>query len=586
MTILANYKRKRLMKTKFYTVALFLFGMQMAFCQSVTKEQPTICNPLNLNYRFCLDAPSRREAADPVIVTFKDEYYLFASKSGGYWHSVNLADWDFITSPDLPFEDYAPAAVVMDNAIYFVASTQNTSSSKIFKSGNPKSGKWQVVNDAFPIALTDPDLFLDDTGKLYMYYGCSNVKPIYAVELDRKTLNPIGEPVACLNEDTTNNGWERPGDDNKSKEKPWTEGAWMTKVNGKYYLQYSTPGTEYRTYCDGVYVADAPLGPFRLMENNPFSYRPGGFATGAGHSCTFQDKFGNYWHVTTATISVKHNFERRLSLFPVFITDEQKAYTYTGYGDYPMVIPQKKFAAEQDFSTGQMLLSYNKPVTASSSIAGHETKLSSDEDIRTYWSAKTGNKGEWLSIDLKKEYSLNALQVNFAENDTKVFGRADKLHYQYTVEYSNDGKNWKMLADKSKNKADAPHDYIILKKPVTARYVRVNNLYTPSGTFALSDLRVFGKGSGEKPAAVSEISIKRNTADRCSVALQWKKDDSATGYNIRYGRKPDQLYLNYQVYGSNSLDINSLSNKGAYYFSVESFNENGITKASEIIKAD
>ena len=51
------------------------------------SDQTTICNPVNLNYRFCLDKPSRREAADPTMINFKNEYYLFASKSGGYWHS-------------------------------------------------------------------------------------------------------------------------------------------------------------------------------------------------------------------------------------------------------------------------------------------------------------------------------------------------------------------------------------------------------------------------------------------------------------------------------------------------------------------
>src|SRR5512136_2359810 len=51
-------------------------------------ERPrTFANPINIDYRFMLDSPSRREAADPVIVLFGDDYYLFASKSGGYWHS-------------------------------------------------------------------------------------------------------------------------------------------------------------------------------------------------------------------------------------------------------------------------------------------------------------------------------------------------------------------------------------------------------------------------------------------------------------------------------------------------------------------
>lgn len=88
-------------------------------------KQTTYCNPLNLNYRFCLDTPSRREAADPVIVLFQDDYYLFASKSGGYWHSKNLITWDLINSNILPLEDYAPAAVVMNDTLYFMASGQN-----------------------------------------------------------------------------------------------------------------------------------------------------------------------------------------------------------------------------------------------------------------------------------------------------------------------------------------------------------------------------------------------------------------------------------------------------------------------------
>jgi hypothetical protein len=46
-------------------------------------ERPaTFCNPLDLDYRFQLDNPVRREAADPAIVFFKGQYWLFASKSG------------------------------------------------------------------------------------------------------------------------------------------------------------------------------------------------------------------------------------------------------------------------------------------------------------------------------------------------------------------------------------------------------------------------------------------------------------------------------------------------------------------------
>jgi hypothetical protein len=36
----------------------------------------TFANPINIEYRFMTDLPSRREAADPAIVLFGDEYYL------------------------------------------------------------------------------------------------------------------------------------------------------------------------------------------------------------------------------------------------------------------------------------------------------------------------------------------------------------------------------------------------------------------------------------------------------------------------------------------------------------------------------
>ena len=33
--------------------------------------------------------------------------------------------------------------------------------------------------------------------------------------------------------------------------KPYIEGAWMDKYEGKYYLQYAFPGTQYNVYGDG-----------------------------------------------------------------------------------------------------------------------------------------------------------------------------------------------------------------------------------------------------------------------------------------------------------------------------------------------
>lgn len=143
--------------------------------------QTTICNPLNLSYRFQLDKPSRREAADPAMVVFKGRYYLLASKSGGYWSSNDLINWTLITSQDLPFEDYAPAVVAIKDTLYFMATNWSKNSKSVFKTADPSTGRWQVAVDTFGKIMSDPDLFLDDDSRLYFYYGTSNQTPIYIV---------------------------------------------------------------------------------------------------------------------------------------------------------------------------------------------------------------------------------------------------------------------------------------------------------------------------------------------------------------------------------------------------------------------
>ena len=566
--------------TKTLLILVLLTSALGAWSQN-KQTQTTICNPMNLSYRFCLDAPSRREAADPTMVTFKGEYYLFASKSGGYFHSTDLINWDLITTGDLPIEDYAPTVVEMKGELYFMAS-KNDPPLKIYKTANPKSGKWEVANAAFPIGMTDPDLFVDDDGRLYFYYGCSNVNPIQVVELDAKTLNPIGKSVAVIKSDKKNYGWERSGNYNEVGNNPWIEGSWMTKHDGKYYLQYAGPGTEYKSYGDGVYVADQPLGPFKPAANNPFSFKPEGFATGAGHSSTFQDIYGNYWHISTMTISQKHMFERRLGLFPTFFDKDGEMYAYTGFGDFPFKAPTKKISDPTDLFPNWMLLSYNKPIEVSSELDSHPKSYAANEDIRTFWSAKTGDKGEWISMDLQKESTVNAIQINYTENETKIMGRQPGIYYQYLLEYSGDGKIWKTLADKTQNQTDVPHDYIELAKPVKARYIKLTNYKVPSGTIALAGLRVFGNGGGKAPSEVKDLNLKRLDTDRCVVDLKWTKIPGAVGYNIRYGTGKDKLYQNYQVLGANSLTIRSLNAMQKYCFTIDVFNENGITKGISV----
>jgi xylan 1,4-beta-xylosidase len=414
----------------------------------------------------------------------------------------------------------------------------------------------------------------------------SNVNPIYGVELDTKTLNPIGDPVVLFNSNRNANGWERSGDYNDEPANPWIEGAWMTKHNGRYYLQYAIPGTQFKSYCDGVYVSDKPLGPFKLADHNPVSAKPEGFIASAGHSSTFQDRYGNYWHISTMTISQKHMFERRLGLFPLFFDQDGEFFTHTGFGDFPYKVPAKKINNPEELFPQWMLLSYNKPVEVSSELSGHPRQYAADEEIRTFWSAQTGDKGEWITMDLQNECTVYAIQINFAENETKILGRNPEIFYQYLLEFSADGKTWKTIADKTQNKTDVPHDYVELSAPVKARYIRLTNYKMPDGTFALAGLRIFGNGGGKVPPLVENLKVSRSETDRCVVNLNWTKTPGAVGYNIRYGIQKDKLYHNYQAFAADTLTIRSLNSLQKYYFTVDAFNENGITKGQDLVEVE
>lgn len=574
---------------KIYYISILLLSSFIGYSCSKNSENKetnnqisTFCNPMDLSYRFTINKGySFREAADPTMVSYKGDYYLFASKTGGYWYSNDLKNWNLVLTNEIPTEDYAPTAIVMRDTLFFVASSKKPN--KVFKSADPKSGKWEYVKTLESDAW-DPCFFMDDDNKLYYYWGCSDKEPLYGVNMDPYNFNYLTEKTKLITANPKEYGWEIRGDYNTQKDiSPWIEGAWVNKIGNKYYLQYAAPGTLEKSYCDAVYVAENPLGPFRLAQHNPFAYKPEGFACGAGHGSTFTDKYGNLWHVGTVTVSVKYKFERRLALYPAFVDKNGEMYMYNRFGDYPIIIPEKKIETPDEVFPGWMLLSYNKNVEVSSSENSYIPGNMVDENIRTYWSAKTGNKNEWAIIDLGKSCDIYSIQLNLAEHNTTVQGRKNGIKNRFTIECSTNKKDWTVICDKSQNETDNTHQYIELPNVTKARYIKVKNIEVADGTFAISDLRVFGKSDINIPESTQFTQVKRNNEDRRDVALSWKKSDNAIGYNIKYGSAEDMLYNNYMVYSDTTVTIRSLNANQSYHFSVEAFNEGGISDISDIV---
>lgn len=592
------------------------------------------CNPINVpyHYQFSRQMMSEnieisREAADPSMILFQGRYYMFPSMNLSVWVSDDLVNWESHALPEnLPLYDYAPDVRVIGDYVYFSASRRGKNCD-FYRTKDVLNGPYEKIEGTF--AFWDPNLFEDEDGKVYFYWGSSNVTPIYGVEMNPETMKRIGEPQELIFGNAWDHGYERVGENNSImprsekeidehvgeviaaygvcvenlpekdwltlrgcvSQKPYIEGAWMTKYNGKYYLQYAFSETQSNVYGDGVYVSDKPLGPFTLAQNNPYSFMPEGFLSGAGHGSTMEDKEGTWWHASTMRISVNQQFERRVGLWPAGFDEDGELFCNQRYGDWPMSIDRfkKNPWAEPEW----MLLSCGKKMEGSSFEAGKEPEKAAQENVRTWWRAATNEPGQWLKMDLGKEQDVRAIQINFADDklDIPVPGEictdVDMPRYIapeleptcWLLEGSIDGENWETLSDKTDTSTCLPHDLVVLEEGAQVRYIKLTVIAVPYNQPAcISGLRVFGNSEGEKPSK-AEYTVERLNGEEMFVKASAR---GSVGYNILWGHSPEKLYHSWIVYGDCEQKISALVKGREYYVRVDAFNECGITAGDPV----
>jgi hypothetical protein len=555
---------------------------------SQSNQMSTYCNPINIDYTYSIynanENISYRSGADPAVVEFRGEYYMFVTRSMGYWHSTDLTNWAFITPEKWYFQgENAPAAHNYKDSVLYVAGDPSGSMSILY-TDNPKKGDWKAV-PAILNDLQDPDLFIDDDGQAYMFWGSSNVYPIRAKKLDKEhRFRPSDSTYELFKLDGEKHGWERFGENHSDTVlKGYMEGAWLTKYNNKYYMQYAAPGTEFNVYGDGVYMSDSALGLYHYAPNNPVFYKPGGFMNGAGHGSTVIGPDNKYWHFASMALSVNVNWERRICMFPAYFDKDGLMYSNTSFGDYPHFAPS--VAGKMGQFAGWMLLSYNKPVKASSYQGEHTAKNIVDENVKTFWLAEKNNDQQWLEIDLEKPGKVYAIQLNYHDYKSNLYGKVPGLYHRYLIEGSIDGVSWLTLVDRKNSFKDVPNDYVELGTPQTVRYIRYKSIHVPTPNLAISDLRIFGVGQGKAPTAVKNFVVNRHT-DRRDASITWDQQSDCQGYSILWGIAPDKLYNSWMVYGKHSLELKSLAVDQTYYFAIEAFNENGISEKTKVLKAE
>ena len=402
----------------------------------------------------------------------------------------------------------------------------------------------------------DPGLLKDDDGRWYLYWGSSNLFPIYGIEIAWQGDKLIykGEPTKLFLLHPDQHGWERFGQDhngllaNGQPSPPYVEGAWMTKHGGRYYLQYGAPGTEFNVYGNGTYVGDKPLGPFKYADYNPIAYKPGGFVHGAGHGSTFEDVHGNWWNTGTPWIGYNWTFERRINMFPAKFEADGQFWSSSRFGDFPQYMPTTKVADPNNLFTGWMLLSYRKAATASSTMGEFGADRVTDENPRTFWVAAANKPGETLTRRSRTRRRRCARCRSISPTTSPAVSAMRRTSTRSSsCRVRSTARRWQPLARTEPPRRDRPERVF---RAAAAGSRAVHPLRPrPCRRGQPRDQRHPRVRECRRAGACGAVTHRgRRHPDQRDATIRWAKVPGAVGYNIRFGIRPDRLTLTHQLW--------------------------------------
>ncbi|MCE5185790.1 MAG: family 43 glycosylhydrolase [Planctomycetaceae bacterium] len=159
--------------------------------------------------------------------------------------------------------------------------------------------------------IIDAHLFRDEDGKLYLYYVKIGDPFVIFVQPMSDPLTKMGQRQEVL----------RPSAEWEQRRGRVTEGPWMLKYKGTYYLMYSGSGAIGPEYAVGYATSNSPMGPFRKFAGNPIA-KQGNGVYGPGHNCVIEDALGNLWMVYHQQNSQKIGWDRFLAIDPLWFDKE------------------------------------------------------------------------------------------------------------------------------------------------------------------------------------------------------------------------------------------------------------------------
>jgi beta-xylosidase len=286
-----------------------LFGLQTAGSANQTYRNPLL---------------PEIQMADPHVIRVDGRYYLYATThTRGYdvYVSSNLLHWE---NQGLAFDDprggvWAPDVFhhARGDGKFYLYYTDNAPGparqldkqigvAVADSARGPFTDKAVLATNAI-----DAHLFQDDDGKLYLYH-------VDLFQGFKIRVQPMSDPLT------------KHGDTRIviQPTEPWekisghvTEGPFMLKRKGIYYLMYSGTGADSPNYGIGYATAKLPLGPFEKYTGNPIVQR-GGKVLGPGHHSVIESPDKKLWLVYHQKWDDKTNFKRFLAIDPMWFDDQ------------------------------------------------------------------------------------------------------------------------------------------------------------------------------------------------------------------------------------------------------------------------
>ena len=152
---------------------------------------------------------------------------------------------------------------------------------------------------------------------------------VYGIELSPDFDTVIGDPVLLLHPPKSSLegefDWESRSVTAGEVNRRWTEGSFIFKEAGTYYMMYSANFFGGKHYAVGYATSDSPLGPFIKAENNPVLEKnidQGGVVSGTGHNSVTWSKDGKEMYCVYHGRTTKTGHERVVFIDRMYIDDD------------------------------------------------------------------------------------------------------------------------------------------------------------------------------------------------------------------------------------------------------------------------